>query len=397
MNIGIVCHSAYGGSGTVAVALGRELARRGHSVHIIAHARPVQLVDDSPGIRFHQVEPLDHPFLESQDSALALATALVDIVCAQQINLLNIHYAIPYAISALLAREMLPALLSLPIITTLHGTDVTTIGKNPALRSLLRFVITRSDGVTAVSHSLAVATSEMFGLPVSVIPNFVDATEFKPQHSSELRRRLSGRGERRLLIHVSNFRPVKRITDCVRIFATVVRTIPSLLIMVGDGPDAGAAEKLAEELGVADDVLFVGQQRHVVDYLAAADLLLLPSETESFGLVALEAMSCEVPVVASRTGGLPEVVTDGVSGWLLPVGEIDVMAAAAIGLLKNAPLAAEMGRRGRKIAVEHFSADLVVPQYLNCFQQAIERCEAFERVSGQGKSRLVKDGRSCMG
>ena len=331
MNIGIVCHPACGGSGTVAVALARELALRGESIHLIARSRPAQLEDDEPGIRFHGVTQPEHPLLEATDGTVAMAARMAGIAQEQRLHLLHVHYAIPYAISALLAREMLRNSHPLPVVTTLHGTDVTSLENDPSYRAMTRFAIAQCDGVTAVSSWLAATAGETFGLsPPQVIPNFVNATEFRRSESSGVRDLLAGQRKCKLLLHISNFRPVKRVTDCLRIYARVRGRIPAKLIMVGDGPDAPAARELARELGMADDIHFVGMQRRVADFISAADLLLLPSESESFGLAALEAMSCGVPVLASLVGGVPEVVSDGENGRLLPVGDLKGMAAAAL-------------------------------------------------------------------
>lgn len=379
MIVGITCHPTYGGSGVVGAELGMELARRGHVVHVISRALPARLAEPTERIRFHEVSALAYPLFESPHHALALAVKMADVARCEQLDLLHVHYAIPHSVSGYLAREMLRGERPLPVVTTLHGTDITLVGSDSSYLTVTRFAIAQSDGVTATSHYLARATSEGFELPpVRVIPNFVDVDHYRRAVAPQLRARLAPRGEK-LIAHVSNFRPVKRILDCVEIFARVARCLPARLVMVGDGPDAGAARALAERLGVADDVLFVGEQPRIVDYLSVADLLLLPSETEAFGLAALEAMSCEVPVVASRVGGLPEVVEDGVSGHLLPVGDVAAMAAAATRILGDARLAAAMGEAGRRRAIARYTTGRVIPQYLDYYAEVLERFDGGRR------------------
>ncbi|HQR37867.1 MAG TPA: N-acetyl-alpha-D-glucosaminyl L-malate synthase BshA [Blastocatellia bacterium] len=371
MKIGITCYSTYGGSGIVGSELAKELALRGHTVHIIARSLPTRITELSDRIQFHEVEALNYPLFEAPHYSLALAVKMAEIGCREQLDLLHVHYAIPHSISGYLAREMLRGRKALPIVTTLHGSDITLVGSDRSYLAVTRFAIAESDGVTAISKFLAHETCSQFGLPdVRVIPNFVDVDFYVRNDDGALRERLAPNGER-LLVHVSNFRPVKRIGDCIEIFARVRREVKSRLIMVGDGPDAGSAQALAEERGVASDVVFVGKQPKIADYLSVADVLLLPSETESFGLAALEAMSCEVPVVASRVGGLPEVVEDGVSGFLRPVGDVDAMAAAALALLGDESMARAFGIAARQSAVEKYTTDQIIPQYLSYYDEVL--------------------------
>jgi len=373
MNIGITCYSTYGGSGIVGSELARELARRGHRVHIIARALPTRITELSDVIQFHEVEALNYPLFEAPHYTLALAVKMAEIGCRERLDLLHVHYAIPHSISGYLAREMLRGRHALPVVTTLHGSDITIVGRDRSYMGVTRFAIAESDGVTAVSKYLSAATCETFGLPdVRAIPNFVDVDYYKRGDGDGLRERLAPAGEK-LLVHVSNFRPVKRVTDCVEIFARVRPEVRSRLVMVGDGPDAAAAAALAEARGVASDVVFVGKQPRIVDYLSIADVLLMPSESESFGLAALEAMSCSVPVVASRVGGLPEVVEEGVSGFLRPVGDVDGMAEAALRILSDDALAVRLGEAARRTAVEQFTTDQVIPQYLDYYQEVLDR------------------------
>jgi N-acetyl-alpha-D-glucosaminyl L-malate synthase BshA len=373
MRIGITCYSTYGGSGIVGSELARELARRGHTVHIIARSLPTRLTEVSDAVQFHEVEALNYPLFEAPHYTLALAVKQAEIASRERLDLLHVHYAIPHSISGYLAREMLRGKHRLPVVTTLHGTDITLVGRDRSYRDVTRFAISESDGATAISEYLSRATCESFCLPdVRVIPNFVDVDYYRRGDGGGLRERLAPNGEK-LLVHVSNFRPVKRVNDCVEIFARVRAEVPSRLVMVGDGPDAAAAGALAEELGVASDVVFVGKQPRIVDYLSIADVLLLPSETESFGLAALEAMSCSVPAVVSRVGGLPEVVEEGVTGFLRPVGDVEGMAEAALRILADGALASRMAEAARRAAVENFTTTQIIPRYLDYYREVIER------------------------
>ena len=372
MKIGITCYSTYGGSGIVGSELAKELAARGHTVHIIARSLPTRITELSDQIQFHEVEALNYPLFEAPHFTLALAVKQAEIASREGLDLLHVHYAIPHSISGYLAREMLRGRHPLPLVTTLHGSDITIVGRDRSYMGVTRFAIAESDGVTAISHYLSRATCESFGLPgVRVIPNFVDVDYYRRSDGAGLRERLAPGGEK-LLVHVSNFRPVKRLTDCVEIFARVAPEVPSRLVLVGDGPDAAAAQALAEERGVAADVVFVGKQPRIVDYLSIADVLLMPSESESFGLAALEAMSCEVPVVASRVGGLPEVVEEGVSGYLREVGDVAGMSEAALAILADDGLAARLGAEGRRIAVERYTTEQIIPQYVDYYREVLE-------------------------
>jgi N-acetyl-alpha-D-glucosaminyl L-malate synthase BshA len=385
MNIGITCYSTYGGSGIVGTELGKELARRGHTVHFIARSLPTRLVELSDQVRFHEVEALNYPLFEAPHYSLALAVKMAEIAQRERLDLLHVHYAIPHSISGYLAREMLRGRHPLPVVTTLHGTDITLVGRDRSYWTVTKFAIAESDGVTAISDYLARATCEFFGLPdIRVIPNFVDVDYYQRRAGDCTRERLAPAGEK-LVVHISNFRPVKRVGDCVEVLARLRKDVDARLVMVGDGPDAAAAAALAERLGVADDVVFVGKQPRIVDYLACADLLLLPSETESFGLAALEAMSCEVPVIATRVGGLPEVVEEGVAGHLLPVGDVDGMAAAAARILSTDGARERMGIAGRRIAVERFTTEAVIPQYIDYYRDVIDRFDPGTEPSCVGR------------
>jgi N-acetyl-alpha-D-glucosaminyl L-malate synthase BshA len=372
MNIGITVYPTYGGSGIVGSELGKELAKRGHTVHFIASALPTRLTELNERVRFHEVEMMSYPLFEHQPYTLALATKMATVAETENLDLLHVHYAIPHSISAILARESLKPQRRLPVITTLHGTDITLVGADRSYLPITRYGISQSDGVTAISQYLKRETEETFGYSqVEVIPNFVCGSEYMRQPSPPLRAELSPAGEP-LLVHVSNFRPVKRPVDCVEILARVrERGINARLVMVGDGSERGRAEHRARCLGLESFCAFVGKQPRIVDYLSVADVLLLPSEQESFGLAALEAMACEVPIVASRVGGVPEVVTDGETGCLSAVGDTDKMGADAAALLANEDERRAMGVRARQSALARYNTDLVIPQYLEFYERIL--------------------------
>ncbi len=381
MNIGITVFPTYGGSGIVGSELGCELAARGHTVHFISYELPTRLCRLNERLQFHQVEMFDYPLFEFPPYTLALASKIVEVAASAKLDVLHMHYAIPHATAAFLAREIFKPERYLPFVTTLHGTDITLVGSRASFLPTTRFSIEQSDAVTAISQYLAEETTQTFGYKkVEVIPNFINAEDYQRRENPELRSALAPHAER-LLIHVSNFRPVKRITDCVKAFAAL-RSKSSLrarLVMCGDGPERSNAETLARELGVADDVVFVGSVPNIADYLSVADLLFLPSESESFGLAALEAMACEVPVIATRVGGLPEVVREGETGHLVSIGDTEAMADLAVRLLADPPRLREMGRRARAWAVESYNTTRIIPQY-----EAL-----YERVVQQAVSRLT--------
>ncbi|MCI0370869.1 MAG: N-acetyl-alpha-D-glucosaminyl L-malate synthase BshA [candidate division NC10 bacterium] len=363
MRIGITCYPTYGGSGVVASELGVELARRGHEIHFISYALPVRLQQYDQHVFFHEVEVLTYPLFDHPPYTIALAAKMADVARQVGLDVLHVHYAIPHAVSAHLATEVLGP--SAPaVVTTLHGTDITLVGRDPSLFSITRFAIERSDGVTCVSHYLAGRTRELFGVarPLTVIPNFVDTKRFARREEGSPRAFFAPRGER-VLVHLSNFRPLKRIPDVLQVFAAVRRRLPAKLLLVGDGVERPAATSLAQELGVAGDVLFLSRQEDVPRLLLAGDVFLLPSEEESFGLAALEAQSCGLPVIATRVGGLPEVVADGETGYLFPVGSVQAMAEAAVALLQDAERLQKMGEAARRRALVHFDASLIVPRY----------------------------------
>ncbi len=380
MNIGITVYPTYGGSGIVGSELGKELAARGHTVHFISSALPTRLTELNERVRFHEVEMMSYPLFEHQPYTLALATKMAKVAETENLDLLHVHYAIPHSISAILARESLKPNRQLPVITTLHGTDITLVGADRSYLPITRYGIVQSDGVTAISHYLKDATKEIFHFDdITVIPNFVCASDYNRHPVDELRKTLAPNGEP-LLVHVSNFRPVKRPVDCVEILARVLKKVTNArLVMVGDGSERMNVEHRARCLGIYEKCSFVGKQPNIVDYLSAADVLLLPSEQESFGLAALEAMACEVPVIASRVGGVPEVVNDGETGFLSEVGDIDKMAEDAARLLADADLRRNMGRRARELALARYQTDIVIPQYIEFYEKVLAR------TSGRGK------------
>ena len=372
MNIGITVYPTYGGSGIVGSELGKELAARGHTVHFIASALPTRLTELSDRVRFHEVEMMSYPLFEHQPYTLALATKMAKVAETENLDLLHVHYAIPHSISAILARESLKPKRRLPVITTLHGTDITLVGADRSYLPITRYGIVQSDGVTAISEYLKEATREIFQFDnITVIPNFVCQEDYKRAPEESLRRSLSPNDEP-LLVHVSNFRPVKRPVDCVEIFAGVLKKgIKTRLVMVGDGSERTNAEHRARCLGIYDLCSFVGKQARIVDYLSVSEVLLLPSEQESFGLAALEAMACELPVIASRVGGLPELIDDGVTGFLSEVGDVNQMAVHAVRLLADHDLRTRMGREARESAISRYRTELVIPRYVEFYERII--------------------------
>jgi L-malate glycosyltransferase len=374
VRIGITCYPTYGGSGAVATELGLELARRGHDVHFISYASPFRLRGFAERVTFHEVTQLDYPLFEhSSPYALALAVKQHEVAKREQLDLMHVHYAIPHAATAWLAKQMLRhENLSLKIVTTLHGTDITLVGQDPSYYTLTKFSIEQSDAVTAVSAYLRDETYGAFGCgqcDLRVIPNFISATDYHPAVDDSFRKRLAPPGHR-VLVHVSNFRPVKRIGDVVKIFAAVRAQLPATLVLVGDGPDRDAAEQQVDTLGLRKDVRFLGKVESVGDVLRGADLFLLPSATESFGLAALEAMACGVPVVASAVGGIPEVVEDGKTGFLAPLADVPTMSARALQILQDAALHERM-RRAAAAAALDFTTDRVVPRYEELYREVL--------------------------
>jgi len=387
VKIGITCYPTYGGSGAVATELGLELSERGHEVHFISYAQPFRLSGFRERLFFHEVEMDQYPLFEHPPYSLALAVSIHEVAEKYDLDLVHMHYAIPHATSAWIAAQMFEDRPAPRIVTTLHGTDITLVGQHPSFHSITRFSILRSDGLTAVSRYLRDETEANFGVPgsrIRVIPNFIDTERYQRGRDPDHRKSLAAPHEK-ILMHVSNFRAVKRVEDVVRIFAGVRTRIPSRLVMVGDGPERPRAMKQAEALGVEDNVLFLGKHASVEELLACADLFLLPSESESFGLAALEAMACGVPVVASSVGGIPEVVEDGESGYLFQVGNVPEMIDGALDILGSDERWAGMSRHSRWIAEERFAADRVVPEYEAYYSEVLEapsRNEALARQPG---------------
>ncbi len=378
MNIGITVYPTYGGSGIVGSELGRDLAERGHNVHFISSFLPTRLTELSERIHFHEVEMMSYPLFEHQPYDLALATKMATVARAEKLDLLHVHYAIPHSISAILARESIKQKRYVPVITTLHGTDITLVGADRSYLPITRYGLQQSDGVTAVSKFLKQATIETFDFDeIEDIPNFICQNHYKRlPPDSPLRLELAPNGER-LLVHVSNFRPVKRPNDCVEILAKVRATGENArLVMVGDGPERSACVYRAEQLGMKDHVVFVGKQANIADYMGVADVFLLPSELESFGLAALEAQACEVPVIATRIGGIPEVINDGESGFLSDVGDVEKMTADTLLLLKDEELRRTFGEKGRELAVQRYSTSKIIPQYIAFYEKIVQKAKA---------------------
>ena len=376
MKIGITCYPTYGGSGVVATELGQELAARGHDIHFISYAPPIRMNPNDPHIHFHEVEVASYPLFDHPPYTLALATKMLEVFEAESLDLLHVHYAIPHSVSALLARSM-AAPRRLPFITTLHGTDITLVGTNRSYLPITRFSIEQSDGVTAISQYLLNQTLKDFDIkrPIEVIPNFVNCDLYTRKPQPGLREQWAPNGEP-ILMHLSNFRPVKRITDAIEIFAIVRAKMPAKLVLIGDGPDRGAAEYLVRKKRLQKDVFFLGKQDAVYEKLSSADLFLLPSQLESFGLAALEAMACEVPVVATNVGGIPEVVTHGVDGFLVEPGDVKAAGQYALDILSRADRGHEMGQLARKNAKARFCANDVIPQYERYYQRVLAETRA---------------------
>lgn len=373
MRIGITCYPTYGGSGAVATELGLALADRGHEVHFVAYAQPFRLVGLHERVYYHEVEMEDYPLFEHPPYSLALAVALHDVVKHEELDLVHMHYAIPHAASAFLAREMLAAERPLKIVTTLHGTDITLVGLHPSFHEITRFSILQSDGLSAVSQFLKDETVRHFSVPperIDVIPNFVDTGIWRPNREPCHRSKLAPEGHK-IIMHVSNFRAVKRPQDVVDVFARIRKKVPSRLVLVGDGPERPRTLQHASDLGLRDDVVFLGKHATVEELLSCADLFLLPSASESFGLAALEAIACGAPVVASRVGGLPEVIEDGTTGFLLPMGDVDQMAEAGVRILQDEALAKRLSEAGRAVAEQCFSAQVVVPRYEALYERIV--------------------------
>ena len=374
MKVGITCYPTYGGSGAIATELGLLLADRGHEIHFVTYDQPFRLPGYRERVYFHEVEMAGYPLFEHPPYSLALAVALHDAARKYELDLVHMHYAIPHAASAFLAREMLQGERELRIVTTLHGTDITLVGLHPSFQAITQFSILQSDGLTAVSEYLKRETVRDFNVPaerIEVIPNFVDTDLFRPGREPCHRASLAPGGEP-IVMHVSNFRAVKRVEDVVEVFARIRAEVPARMVFVGDGPERPRAAQRADDLGVRDHVLFLGKHASVDELLPCADLFLLPSESESFGLAALEAMASGAPVVASRVGGLVEVIEHGVSGYLFPVGAVEEMARAGIRLLTDNSYRGKIASAGRERALTRFSASSVASRYEDLYRRVLE-------------------------
>lgn len=372
MKIGIVCYPTYGGSGVVATELGLGLARKGHEVHFITYRRPVRLSHFVPNVFYHEVDNDDYPLFEYPPYDTALASKIVDVVQYQNLDILHVHYAIPHSTVAYMAKKILLTKgRYIPVITTLHGTDISLVGSNKAFAPVVEFGINKSDGVTAVSQSLKDETNALFNITqeIRVIYNFIDFDRFKKTNKEHFKKIIAPQGER-ILVHTSNFRKVKRVEDAVLIFQKVHEKVPSRLLMIGDGPERQHAEQLCRDIGLCNEVRFLGKQDAIEELLAICDLFLMPSESESFGLAALEAMACEVPVVSSNGGGLPEVNIHGVTGFLSDPGNVEEMAMYAIQLLENDEMLQEFRVNALKQA-QRFDLNTILPDYEAYYEEVI--------------------------
>ncbi len=371
LRLGISCYPTYGGSGVVASELAKALASRGAEVHVLSYALPSRLATAPEGVFFHQVEVRPYPLFDYPPYSLALATKMVEVARRHDLPLMHVHYAVPNAVSAVLARQIL-APRRLYVVTTLHGTDVTLVGNDPSYLETTRFGVLQSDAVTAVSESLRLTTLEQLELErdIDVVPNFVDLEQLERPEAGHDATRWRRNGER-LLVHVSNFRRVKRVMDTVEILDRVRQRLPCRLLMVGDGPDRAKVEQEARKRGLDDAITFLGQLPHVEEVLWGADVFLLPSERESFGLAALEALACSVPVVGTRVGGLPDVVQDGQNGYLYEVGATDQMAAGVLDLLEDGELHRRFAQHARRWALGNFDRDPVVDRYVEVYRRTL--------------------------
>ncbi|MBK1441338.1 N-acetyl-alpha-D-glucosaminyl L-malate synthase BshA [Parapedobacter sp. ISTM3] len=373
MKIGIVCYPTFGGSGVVATELGKALAANGHQIHFITYSQPARLDFFSENLYYHEVTISKYPLFDFPPYELALASKLVDVVRFEKLDLLHVHYAIPHASAAFMAKQILATYgIHIPVVTTLHGTDITLVGKDASYSPVVTFSINQSDGVTAVSQNLKEETLSYFDVQreIRVIPNFVDLDRFSLKPRQHFKQAIAP-GDERILVHTSNFRKVKRTTDVIRIFKKVQQEVPSKLLMVGDGPERTAAEQLSRELGVANDIRFLGKQDAIEEILSVSDLFIIPSGSESFGLAALEAMACKVPVISSNTGGLPELNIDGVTGFLSDVGDVDTMAANAIHILEDNARLAQFKEAALERAKD-FKLANIMPLYEQYYQEVID-------------------------
>ncbi|MBU0559269.1 MAG: N-acetyl-alpha-D-glucosaminyl L-malate synthase BshA [Bacteroidetes bacterium] len=375
MKIGITCYPTYGGSGVVATELGKVLASKGHQIHFISYALPRRLNQFVENIFYHEVEMSSYPLFEHSLYSLALTSKMVEVVQYEKLDLLHVHYAIPHATSAFLAKEILKSNgIDIKIITTLHGTDITLVGLEPSFLPLVKFSIEQSDGVTAVSRFLKEKTITNYGIDkqIEVIHNFIDTKLYKPTPNKQFKEHVAPKGEK-ILVHTSNFRQVKRVQDAIRVLELVKREMPAKLMLIGDGPDRSECERLSRELNLADDVLFLGKQDGIEEILNASDLFLMPSQSESFGLSALEAMSCGIPVVSTSVGGLPELIQHNESGYIAEIGDVERMAKYSIELLSHKKKYKAFSENSRKRSVELFEKNIIVPQYEAYYEKILSQ------------------------
>ncbi|HEY9049514.1 MAG TPA: N-acetyl-alpha-D-glucosaminyl L-malate synthase BshA [Ohtaekwangia sp.] len=376
MKIGIVCYPTFGGSGVVATELGKALAQEGHKVHFITYSQPTRLDFLNENLYYHEVDFRSYPLFEFQPYELALASKMVSVVKNERLDLLHVHYAIPHASAAYMAKQILRSHgIFIPVVTTLHGTDITLVGKDPSYEPVVTFSINQSDGVTAVSEDLKRETYQHFKVlnDIEVIPNFIDLEKFKKQKKDHFKKAICPNGES-LIVHTSNFRKVKRIPDVIQVFANIRREIPAKLLMIGDGPERNHAEGMCRELGICDDIRFLGKLEAVEEVLSVADLFIMPSEKESFGLAALEAMACEVPVISTNTGGLPELNVQGVTGFMSPVGDVEDMTRKALFVLdkNNLPRFKENALK----RAQDFDITKILPLYESYYQKILVKSAA---------------------
>lgn len=374
MKIGITCYPTYGGSGVVATELGKALAERGHEVHFISYALPMRLDSFHDNIFYHEVDIPNYPLFEFQLYSLALAGKMVDVIRYEKLDVLHVHYAIPHAVSGYMAKQIIKDEVPTKLVTTLHGTDITLIGLEPSFLPLVKFSIEQSDAVTSVSRFLREKTLTNFNIKssdIEVIPNFIDTHLYKRQESCRLKQQFAPNGEK-ILMHISNFREVKRVPDTVKILHEVKKHVPAKLILVGDGPQRSETEHLARELDLAEHVRFLGKQSALPEILSAADIFLLPSQSESFGLAALEAMSCSIPVVATSAGGIPEVVSHGETGYVAEIGDTQRMAKYVVDLLSNPKKYDRFAEASRAKAEREFNADMLIPQYEALYERVVQ-------------------------
>ena len=374
MNIAIVCYPTFGGSGVVATELGLGLADKGHDVHFITYKRPVRLTAFHANVYFHEVTAMEYPLFEYTPYETSLASKLVDVIRFEKLDILHVHYAIPHAAVAYMSKQILRSKgINIPIVTTLHGTDITLVGNDSSFAPVAEFSINESDGVTSVSEQLKRETLQTFQIKkeIKVIYNFIDFSRFRKTNKDHFRKAIAPEGEK-ILVHISNFRKVKRVEDVIQIFAIVKKRIKSKLLLIGDGPERKNMEDLCRHLNLCDEIRFLGKQEAVEELLAIADLFILPSETESFGLAALEAMACEVPVISSNAGGIPEVNIDGVTGYMCPIGDVNGMAQRCIELLTDEE-SLNMFRRNAFLQAKRFDISAILPQYENFYNEIIEK------------------------